>query len=666
MAGAVIGALRVVLGADTAVLETKLKDASSSLSAFGANIQKFGMVAASGLAGAAVGLGYSIKKTIDSADQIQKVSEKIGIPVEELSALKYAAELADVPMETLSKSVVKLSKAMAEAARDPASEAARAFAAIGVAVKNSDGTLRNSGSVISDIAEKFAGYRDSAEKTALAVAIFGKAGAEMIPLLNAGRAGLEQAATEAKRYGVVLSDETAQAAQAFNDNLKKMSTITQGIVTQITAEMLPAFKGLSDAMLTSKENSALMKTAADGLVVVLRTLVSVTVGGMVAFNRLGAEAVALVQVLKSINDFMSEPIMTGDMAGKWAAVKKAWSEFSTEGEKTQQTMQGLKGTIASFWENGTISTGVWEGQIAGLNNLSAAVKRYAETWTQTTAPVIAAAAGQKNALETFISSQEKRRQSLEAEAQTIGKAAGEQERLRIILQAETIAKENNIVITDALRARIEQTAEAYGAVATRVELAKQKFQSMQELQQFAGQQMVSVFSDLITGADSFANSMKRVTNAIINAILQAMILGNGPLASLFGMQGTAGNTGGFLGLLFGSLKLPGFASGGSFEVGGSGGIDSQLTAFMATPGERVTVSTGRGGHGGGPVTVNVMNAPAGTSADVKTSRDANGGMRIDVRLLDDMIAGVMSRGDSSTNKVIERAYGLDRTRGMAR
>jgi tape measure domain-containing protein len=65
-------------------------------------------------------------------------------------------------------------------------------------------------------------------------------------------------------------------------------------------------------------------------------------------------------------------------------------------------------------------------------------------------------------------------------------------------------------------------------------------------------------------------------------------------------------------------SLFGFASGGSFTVGGSGGTDSQLVAFRASPDETVTVTTpgqqaGKGG--GGVVFQNTfqISLPAGTS-----------------------------------------------------
>lgn len=67
-----------------------------------------------------------------------------------------------------------------------------------------------------------------------------------------------------------------------------------------------------------------------------------------------------------------------------------------------------------------------------------------------------------------------------------------------------------------------------------------------------------------------------------------------------GFDAMAGATAGGAGSV-----LDGFASGGSFEVGGVGGVDSQLVAFKATPGEQVDVSTrGQRGKGSGSVVIN--------------------------------------------------------------
>jgi hypothetical protein len=74
-----------------------------------------------------------------------------------------------------------------------------------------------------------------------------------------------------------------------------------------------------------------------------------------------------------------------------------------------------------------------------------------------------------------------------------------------------------------------------------------------------------------------------------------------------GAQG--GGWGSVLGSIFGGMKVPGFATGGSFTVGGSGGTDSQLAMFRATPGEMVNIKHGNdNGPGGGAVVFDLRGA----------------------------------------------------------
>lgn len=90
--------------------------------------------------------------------------------------------------------------------------------------------------------------------------------------------------------------------------------------------------------------------------------------------------------------------------------------------------------------------------------------------------------------------------------------------------------------------------------------------------------------------------------------------------SLFRSFNGGGKGGGFnLGTILGGLKLPGFANGGSFKVGGTGGVDSQIRIFRATPSERVTV-TKPGQFDGGPSLVMVAPSPY---FDVRVERVAS-------------------------------------------
>jgi hypothetical protein len=108
-------------------------------------------------------------------------------------------------------------------------------------------------------------------------------------------------------------------------------------------------------------------------------------------------------------------------------------------------------------------------------------------------------------------------------------------------------------------------------------LAQQGWQGIQSAAQFAGNEMVEVFDKMIQGSATFADSMKMVAAAIEKALLQAALLGSGPLAGLFGTANSAGGTGGLIGALISGLKPgPAAADGGLIQGPGTGRSDSIL------------------------------------------------------------------------------------------
>lgn len=197
------------------------------------------ITAASLAIGSAAGaIGLSVRSAIDTGDSFNKLSQKTGIAVESLSALAYAGTLSDVSIEALATGIKKLSVNMNEAAVSTSGKAAEAFKALGVSVKDSSGALRGSETVLADIADQFAGMKDGAGKTALAVALFGKAGADLIPFLNQGSKGIAELTAEAEKLGLIMTGKTAKAAEEFNDNIKKLSLSTAALGRSITADLI--------------------------------------------------------------------------------------------------------------------------------------------------------------------------------------------------------------------------------------------------------------------------------------------------------------------------------------------------------------------------------------------------------------------------------------------
>jgi len=244
MSNSVVGALRVNLGLDSAQFQTGLKQAASGLERF-ASVAKVGIAAAAAAVAASVaGIGYAVKKTLDEADKMGKAAQSIGVPVDELSRLKHAADLSGVSFEGLQKGMQRLGKSISEGITNPTGEAGKTFSALGVNLRNTDGSIKNSSQVMSDLAAKFADMPDGAQKTAVAMQLLGRAGADMIPLLNSGRDGLQSLKDEADQLGIVIDSRTARAAESFNDNLSRLGKMVEGVWTQLTAALAPALASI--------------------------------------------------------------------------------------------------------------------------------------------------------------------------------------------------------------------------------------------------------------------------------------------------------------------------------------------------------------------------------------------------------------------------------------
>ena len=251
MAGGLIGSLRVALGLDSAQFTTGLAKARGELGSFSSAAKiGFAAVGAAALA-AGTALGVAVKHSLDHADALGKAAQKAGVSVQALSRLEYAARLSDVSMEGLTGSLTKLGKAMVDATVNQTGQASIAFKALGIDVRDASGNIRDSNAVFLDIADRFGRMEDGATKSTLAMQLFGKAGAELIPLLNSGRDGLKQMADEADRVGFTLKTSTTDAAQAVNDSFTRLGLAFEGVSNRVTEAALPSLKNLTDTLSSS-------------------------------------------------------------------------------------------------------------------------------------------------------------------------------------------------------------------------------------------------------------------------------------------------------------------------------------------------------------------------------------------------------------------------------
>lgn len=245
----------------TKAMQKRLRELQNTAAGIGKAIGAGLLVA--GTASAAL-----VKAAIDNADAIDEMAQRTGIAVETLSRLQVAAKFGAVSMEDLQKSVGRLAVEQQKYAEGN-EDTVELFDALGVKAVDASGKLRSAESVLIDLADVFQDLPDGAEKTALAIDLFGKAGQNLIPFLNQGGDRIAELNAEADRLGITLSAETAKAAGEFNDQLDLGIMAVQGLAATVAAELLPDLVRLVNSLTDlSKEGSGFVGVAddiADGL-----------------------------------------------------------------------------------------------------------------------------------------------------------------------------------------------------------------------------------------------------------------------------------------------------------------------------------------------------------------------------------------------------------------
>jgi hypothetical protein len=569
---------------------------NSAFSLLGSGLDKLSQMAS--------GIMSFVGDATKAQDEMGKMAQKAGIGVEALSGLSYAAKLAGADTQTLVASSKKLSENILESAR-AASGSSTMFSSLGIAVKDSGGKLRETDQIMLDVAGKFAGMKDGADKSRMAVQLFGKSGLEMIPFLNQGKDGIQALTKEAEKLGLVISKDAAAASERFNDNLDRLSMAGEGLKRSIGNNALPVLnffvQSLTDAgtqgnslstsikEFTSQKNLerwaengaqvlAFMADAAKGVAVVFQDL-----GGAI-----GAGAAAIVQVLK------------GNFEGA-AEINRQWQEDSLKLYDYTSFSEKVTGFFAAYREESAktkeaVKSDVVAGRVFTAEELKKQDdlrKKYGE-------------AEQIRILGAFEVRKQKLEESARDEIALLDANSRDYASLKYAIEqklaADIMALQNATAVNGAAgnaavlastavsaqqRVGIETTAAAQvAAVWSQANAAK------------AGQTGGEIMNRGTPGefVSNWDASGKYVGD------LGKTVSGIGALGNSYSSSGRKLSMHEEISMLNGFAR---FADGGSFMVGGSGGTDSQLVQFMATPNERVTVSTPGQQAAGGATTINV-------------------------------------------------------------
>lgn len=248
IAGAIVGKLLLDKSGWDSSIKAIAKSEVQLNGTFGniANIaKKVGVAIAAGISAATVTILHMSHTVAELGHEINEMSERTGISAEMLSTLKLAADKGGSSLDGLAIGLRFLSKSM-YAAYTGSKEALDIFGRLGISVKTPTGQMRDMGKVLLDVSDRFASLPAGAEKSYLAIKLFGRSGTQLIPMLNMGSAAIKEQMELAQKMGIVFTEKTAKAADEYIDSLKDLQASFRGVKTDIANVMIPILTRLSE------------------------------------------------------------------------------------------------------------------------------------------------------------------------------------------------------------------------------------------------------------------------------------------------------------------------------------------------------------------------------------------------------------------------------------
>ena len=307
-------------------------------------------------AGALTAIGGIAYKAAQTADDLSTLAQQTGFSTDELQKMKYAAELIDVPMETITGAAAKMTKQLGSNEKK--------FASLGVATRDVNGNFRSTSDIFYDTVTALSKIDNETERDIVAMDIFGKSANELAGVIDDGGAALKAFGKEAEDAGLIMSTDTVESLNQVNDEIDKLKAQAVGTLAQAGAKALqalqPVLEKVANAISKVLEYIANLspKTMEIILIVLaavaaISPLLSLISGLSTAFSLLASPVgmvIAIIAALVAIGIVLYKnwDTITAKATEMWENIKAKWEEFKTT---TKATFEEIGNNLKAKWES---------------------------------------------------------------------------------------------------------------------------------------------------------------------------------------------------------------------------------------------------------------------------------------------------------------------------
>lgn len=205
-----------------------------------------------GLVGASGAITMGINKVAQYGDRVDKMSQKIGMGQKAFQEWDYIMSQNGGNVETLQMGFKTLTTQI-EGVQKGSKDSIKAFSALGVQVKNNNGTFRSQDEIFNDVIRKLQQIKDPTQKAMLANRLFGRSAAELRPLLNQDADAIDNLRAKANKLGLIMSPDDVKNAVEFTDTMDTLGRFFQANMNRALVKVLPKLSAIMEKIMALKE-----------------------------------------------------------------------------------------------------------------------------------------------------------------------------------------------------------------------------------------------------------------------------------------------------------------------------------------------------------------------------------------------------------------------------
>ena len=306
-------------------------------------VAKWGAAIAGAAAAGGAALFGMANKAAGVTDRIDKLSQKIGISRKGFQEWEFILSQSGTDIEKMQTGLKTLTARMTEAAKGSGT-GSEAFKKLNLSVKDSSGSLKSQEQMFEETVIALQKMKDGTEKSRLATELFGKAGLELMPLLNGAAGSVEELKAKAHELGLVISDDAVDAGVKFTDTIDQLQRSFNAVVTNIGVAVMPMMQTFCDWILQyMPQIQAILSAFFGGIEFLVSTVVTVITS---VFGNLDLSWNTVINSLNNVWNTVGAPLFNS-LLPLFQSIYENWNII----------WDGIKLTFKTSWD---IMKGTWE------------------------------------------------------------------------------------------------------------------------------------------------------------------------------------------------------------------------------------------------------------------------------------------------------------------